>query len=224
MSSLAAAQADGYYYPPDWRPERGTKDSFNNSHPLGKRARKIKDGIVVIRFELPHHSFCKGCERHLGKGTRFNAEKKEVAKYFSTPIYEFTMKCPSCPQKFKIQTDPKNRDYAFVDGIKRRESTKVAHPNNFELEPEKTTEMKKQENAMFALEHEEEGRRIIETEMRALNQLKTLADSISENDYNTNKMLRKGFRKNRIAKQDRLQAGAAINLNVELLDHNDEVS
>ena len=30
MSSLAAVQADGYYYPPNWSPSKGNKDKFHH--------------------------------------------------------------------------------------------------------------------------------------------------------------------------------------------------
>ena len=38
--------------------------------------RKIKEGILVIRFEVPFHVRCNKCKNMIGKGVRFNAEKK----------------------------------------------------------------------------------------------------------------------------------------------------
>lgn len=35
MSSLAAVQADGYYYPPDWTPADGMKNKFRNVRRVG---------------------------------------------------------------------------------------------------------------------------------------------------------------------------------------------
>ena len=69
-----------------------------------------------MRFEMPYNVWCGGCEKHIRRGTRFNASKLDAGKYFSTKIYEFHMKCASCPQKFVIKTDPKNRTYEFVSG------------------------------------------------------------------------------------------------------------
>lgn len=141
MSSLAAAQADGYY-----RNEDGSKRGGNKGH-----NQYLKSG--VIRFELPFHGFCVKCNSHMGKGVRFNAKKIDVSvlrvswdtywlaespshlfslyhaiinrtqagKYFSTKIYEFHMKCPTCANHLVIRTDPKNCDYDYVEGIKRRE-------------------------------------------------------------------------------------------------------
>ena len=60
MSSLAATRADGYYYPQNWTPSQviiinfqinqGSLNKFHKSNPLGDRARKIKDGILIIRL------------------------------------------------------------------------------------------------------------------------------------------------------------------------------
>lgn len=38
---------------------------------------------------------------------RYNAEKKKVGNYYSTPIYSFRCKCHLCGHWFSIETDPK---------------------------------------------------------------------------------------------------------------------
>ncbi len=40
---------------------------------------------------------------------RYNAEKKKVGNYYSTPIYSFRCKCHLCDGWFEIHTDPKVR-------------------------------------------------------------------------------------------------------------------
>lgn len=45
----------------------------------------------------------------------------QAGNYFSTKIWEFHMKCASCKNRLVIRTDPKNCDYEFVEGIRRRE-------------------------------------------------------------------------------------------------------
>ena len=40
-------------------------------------------------------------------GVRYNAHKRKVGNYYTTPIYKFRMKCHLCDQYFEIQTDPK---------------------------------------------------------------------------------------------------------------------
>lgn len=118
MSSLAAAGADGYYYPRGWTPEQGSINKFQKSHPLGKRARFLKDdGVLIVRFEMPFNVWCTHCQLHIGKGVRYNARKKKVDMYFSTPIYEFELKCTGCQEKMIIRTDPEHRTYAMCSGI-----------------------------------------------------------------------------------------------------------
>lgn len=104
MSSLAASRADNFYHPPDWNPEKISRDKFQKSTGHNQYT---KHGI--IRFELPYDGWCEGCGRHIGKGTRYNAKKEQDGKYFSTKIWKFTMTCATCPQEFVIATDPKVR-------------------------------------------------------------------------------------------------------------------
>ena len=46
------------------------------------------------------------CNAHIGMGVRYNAEKKKIGKYYSTPIFSFRCKCHLCSGWFEIQTDP----------------------------------------------------------------------------------------------------------------------
>ena len=47
------------------------------------------------------------CNNHIGMGVRYNAEKKKIGSYYSTPIFSFRCKCHLCDGWFEIQTDPK---------------------------------------------------------------------------------------------------------------------
>ena len=64
MSSLAAVQADGYYYDPaKYNPaaRRGSANAIAGSHALGVRANRLyTEGILVIRFEMPNDGWCNG--------------------------------------------------------------------------------------------------------------------------------------------------------------------
>lgn len=42
-------------------------------------------------------------------GVRYNAEKKKIGNYYSTPIYSFRCKCHLCDGWFEIHTDPQVR-------------------------------------------------------------------------------------------------------------------
>jgi coiled-coil domain-containing protein 130 len=87
QSTLAAARADNFYYPPEWTPDQGGLNKFNGQHALRERAKKIDQGILVIRFEMPYHIWCGGCGHMIAQGVRFNAEKKQVGNYYSTKVY-----------------------------------------------------------------------------------------------------------------------------------------
>lgn len=59
MSSLAAARADNFYFPPKWTPEAGSLNKFHGVPPghLGVRAKKMHLGILVIRYITLKPSF-----------------------------------------------------------------------------------------------------------------------------------------------------------------------
>ncbi len=51
------------------------------------------------------------CDAHIGMGVRYNAEKKKIGMYYSTPIFSFRCKCHLCSGWFEIQTDPQVRPF-----------------------------------------------------------------------------------------------------------------
>lgn len=93
---------------------------FQGSHgALGDRARKLHEGILIIRFEMPFNVWCSNCRHLIGKGVRFNAEKKQIGMYLSTKIWSFSFKTPCCQSRIEIHTDPKNAEYVIVKGAQR---------------------------------------------------------------------------------------------------------
>ena len=60
---------------------------------------------------------------------RYNAEKKKVGMYHTTPILSFRMKCHLCDNWFEIRTDPQARDYVITDGARRKEESWDAEEN-----------------------------------------------------------------------------------------------
>lgn len=104
---MAERKAIQKYYPPNWEPKHGSLNAFHRSHPLRQRASKLKtEGILVIRFEMPFNMWCSKCKIMIPEGKRFNAEKKTVGHYFTTPIRSFSMNCLNCGNNVVIQTDP----------------------------------------------------------------------------------------------------------------------
>ena len=51
-------------------------------------------------------------------GVRYNAEKKKIGNYYSTPIYSFRCKCHLCSGWFEIQTDPKVRFMLVLHAVR----------------------------------------------------------------------------------------------------------
>ncbi|MEQ2281347.1 hypothetical protein AMECASPLE_029286 [Ameca splendens] len=110
------------YYPPDFDPAKhGSLNGYHKTHALRERARKLSQGILIIRFEMPYNIWCDGCKNHIGMGVRYNAEKKKVGNYYTTPIYRFRMKCHLCINYIEMQTDPATCDYVIVSGARRKE-------------------------------------------------------------------------------------------------------
>ncbi|KAH7928270.1 DUF572-domain-containing protein [Leucogyrophana mollusca] len=109
------------YYPPDYDGEKHKSlNSYRGKHALGDRARKLDKGILITRFELPFNIWCGTCNNHIGMGVRYNAEKKKIGAYYSTPIYSFRCKCHLCDGWFEIETDPKNTRYVVVSGARQK--------------------------------------------------------------------------------------------------------
>ncbi|KKK23067.1 DUF572 domain protein, partial [Aspergillus ochraceoroseus] len=85
----------GRYVPPD-QEGLATGNKLAGKHALGPRARHLHTkGALIVRFEMPFAVWCTTCQPHetiIGQGVRFNAEKKKVGHYYSTPVYSFRMK------------------------------------------------------------------------------------------------------------------------------------
>ena len=121
MSSLSATQSDGYYIPPNYINSGAyKKQSLNQFNKSKGHNQYLKNSVV--RFELPYDGFCLNdtCKCHVGKGTRFNAQKNHVDDYHSTKIYEFRMKCRQCQHPFAIRTNPEQKCFDYVSGIKKK--------------------------------------------------------------------------------------------------------
>jgi coiled-coil domain-containing protein 130 len=118
---MADRRAVNKYYPPDWEPGKGTLNQYVGQHALRSRARKLSShGILIVRFEMPFNVWCLHCHQHIGKGVRYNAEKKKIGNYFTTPILQFSFKCHMCDGNISIQTDPKHAAYICTHGVKKQ--------------------------------------------------------------------------------------------------------
>lgn len=181
------------YYPPDWDPSKGSINEFVGQHPLRDRARKLGQGILIIRFEMPYNIWCDGCNNHIGMGVRYNAEKSKTGMYYTTPIYKFRMKCHLCDNHFEIQTDPKNHDYVILEGARRKEQRWDPKENEQIVTEDKATQKKMATDAMFKLEHVSDDVQKSKKTVASLSSLEERRDDWKD-DYMLNKLARKKFR------------------------------
>ncbi|KAI9084900.1 hypothetical protein K1719_033073 [Acacia pycnantha] len=203
MSSLAAARADNFYYPPEWDPSQGSLNKFHGQHALRERARKLDQGILIIRFEMPFNIWCGGCNSMIAKGVRFNAEKKQVGNYYSTKIWSFTMKSACCRHEIVIQTDPKNCEYVIISGAQKK-------TEDFDVEDAETLELPADEergklaDPFYRLEHQEKDLKKKKEAEPVLVRLQRLSDARHLDDYSVNRSLRAQLRsqKKRVAEEE----------------------
>lgn len=203
MSSLAAARADNFYYPPEWEPKKGGLNKFNGQHALRERARKIDQGILIIRFEMPFNIWCGGCESMIAKGVRFNAEKKQVGNYYSTKIWSFTMKAACCRHEIVIQTDPQNCEYLIISGARKKVEEYDAEDAETLVLPV-DDDKNKLADPFKRLEHQEGDLKKKKEAEPVLVRLQRISDSRHSDDYALNKSLRSRLRdqKKRVAEEE----------------------
>lgn len=204
------------YYPPDFNPEKhGSLNRYHKSHPLRERARKLSQGILIIRFEMPYNIWCDGCKNHIGMGVRYNAEKKKVGNYYTTPIYRFRMKCHLCVNYIEMQTDPANCDYVIVSGAQRKEERWDMADNEQVLTTEHEKKQKLETDAMFRLEHGEADRSTLKKALPTLSHIQE-AQSAWKDDFALNSMLRKRFREKKKALQEEEERDQALQAKASL--------
>ncbi|PHU02105.1 hypothetical protein BC332_27356, partial [Capsicum chinense] len=216
QSSLAAARADNFYYPPEWSPKKGSLNKFHGQHALRERARKIDQGILIIRFEMPFNIWCGGCESMIAKGVRFNAEKKQVGNYYSTKIWSFTMKSACCKHEIVIQTDPKNCAYVIISGAQKKTEEYDAEDAETLVLPV-DEDKSKLVDPFYRLEHQEQDLKKKKEAEPVLVRLQRVSDSRHSDDYAMNKALRAKLRgqKKRVAEEE--AASKKIGLGIRLL-------
>lgn len=182
------------YYPPDYDPRAGGLNKFLGTHALRERARKLHMGILIIRFEMPYNIWCNGCENHIGMGVRYNAEKKKIGMYYSTPLYQFRMKCHLCDNHFEIKTDPANLDYVIVSGARRQENRWDPTQNEQVVPETKEVSCRLYDDAMYKLEHGIDDKKVAKSRDTALEGVINLNENIWKDDYSSNCAVRALFR------------------------------
>ncbi|KAL0808828.1 hypothetical protein ABMA28_012505 [Loxostege sticticalis] len=211
---MGERKGQNLYYPPDYDPKVGGLNKFVGTLALRERARKLHMGILIIRFEMPYNIWCEGCNNHIGMGVRYNTEKTKIGMYYSTPVYQFRMKCHLCDNHFEIKTDPGNLDYVIVSGARRQEN-RWDPTENGQIVPE-TKEAQKRlfDDAMFRLEHKTGDEDAAKQDKPRLGRLVGRNETVWKDDYDANCLLRRNFRyNNSTSRHTVIICNKVINLN-----------
>jgi len=191
---MGERKGQNFYYPPDFDPKKhGSLNGYHGVHALRERARKLDRGILIIRFEMPYNIWCDGCKNHIGMGVRYNAEKTKLGMYYTTPIYQFRMKCHLCTNHFSIKTDPANMDYVIVEGARRVEQRWDPTQNGQIVPDDKQVGRKLADDAMYKLEHQSKDKDKSADAAPRIGRISQIQDRVKD-DYLANRILRDQFR------------------------------
>ena len=231
MSNTANMQGFnmGRYVPPDQEGVLSFNQASGKNHALGSRARNIGQGILTVRFEIPFPIWCTTCPKPtiIGQGVRFNAEKKKVGNYLSTPIYSFRMKHIACGGTIEIRTDPKNTAYVVTEGAKKRDTGEGKLREGEIIINLKTEEEKQRlENDPFAkLEDKVGDKKQAATEKARIEELYRANEQNWDDPGEANRKLRRAFRVERKIRHRKAEATEALQdrlgLGIELLEETD---
>ncbi|KAI1193155.1 hypothetical protein F5X97DRAFT_315161 [Nemania serpens] len=198
----------GRYVPPDVEGTM-TGNALNKKHALGARASKLRsEGILVVRFEMPFGVWCGTCPKPtiIGQGVRFNAEKKKVGTYYSTPVWSFRMRHADCGGAIEIRTDPANSEYVVAEGGRRRDTgddkddSLVSLSAGIPILTEKEKEGLRHD-AFARLEKTIEDRGVLIERSHRIAELEDASHRTWEDPYAQNRRLRAAFRAGRKARE-----------------------
>jgi coiled-coil domain-containing protein 130 len=219
----------GIYVPPDLEGTLSANAASGKGHSLGARASKLKShGILTVRFECPFAIWCDTCkpEQIIGQGVRFNAEKKKVGNYYSTPIWSFRFKHTVCGGWLEVRTDPKNTEYVVVEGGRRRDYGEVEDGLGRERTTEEEKDRLEKDGGFGAVEKKVEDKKKLLSESERLEELKKRSERDWEDPYEMSKKLRKGFRPGRKERKDAEVRGEALkeklSLGIDLVEEREE--
>ena len=177
---------------------------------------------------MPYPIWCTTCPKPtiIGQGVRFNAEKKKVGNYYSTPVFSFRMKHVVCGGWIEIRTDPKNTAYVVTEGAKKRDTgeDKVQDGDISIITKEERERL--QSDAFAALEVKIDDRKQAATDKGRIEELSEVRDKDWRDPYLANRKMRRVFR---VGRKLRERNGALTNqlkdkmsFAIDLLDETDE--
>ncbi|KAI1141357.1 DUF455 domain protein [Hypoxylon sp. FL0543] len=220
----------GRYVPPDVEGTT-TGNKLHKKRPPGFS----RDGAQqTVRFEMPFAIWCSHCPKPtlIAQGVRFNAAKRKVGQYHSTPVFAFRMRHADCGGAIEIRTDPQNTTYAVAEGARKRdtgdEGDPLASASASGLAPILTDKEREalRTNAFAKLERTIEDRKALEHASRRIAELEHDSARRWEDPYERNRRLRAAFR---VGRRERERDAAAtedlrdrMSLGIDLLAASDE--
>lgn len=235
----------GRYVPPD-QEGLATGNQLAGKHPLGARASRLRsEGVLTVRFEMPFAVWCDHCRPHpaiIGQGVRFNAEKKKVGSYYSSPVYSFRMRHVACGGWIEVRTDPKNTAYVVVSGGRRRDTgeDKAGAGDGRDdslvggsggvvmMKPIRTFQEQadERESAFANLEKTIEDRAALEAAKQRIGEIHETNAKQWDDPYSRNQLLRKQFRVGRRQRERDAEITGDLkdrmSLGIELLPESEE--
>lgn len=94
-------------------------DDFDPSKIPRRRQHKKQ---MVVRMMLPMTVRCAACGEYIGRGTKFNSRKEDVAgeRYLgAVQVFRFYFRCSRCSAEIVFRTDPASAGYALESGATR---------------------------------------------------------------------------------------------------------
>lgn len=148
---------------------------------------------------MPFPIWCSTCTKPtiIGQGVRFNAEKKKVGNYYTTPIFSFRMKHIVCGGSIEIRTDPKNTAYVVTEGAKKRDiGDDKQHDGEIILKTDEERE-RLRNDAFAALEVKIDDRRQAKNDKTRIEDLQYFREKDWQDPYAASRKLRRAFRADR---------------------------
>ncbi|KAI1416347.1 DUF455 domain protein [Hypoxylon sp. FL1857] len=187
----------GRYVPPDVEGTT-TGNKLHKKRPPGFS----RDGTQqTIRFEMPFAIWCAHCPKPtlIAQGVRFNATKRKVGTYHSTPIFAFRMRHAECDGDIEIRTDPQNTTYTVTEGARKRDTGDDPLASGLGaggIEPILTDKEREalRTNAFAKLEKTIEDRQVLEQAKERIGELEQDSARRWEDPYEQNRRLRAAFR------------------------------
>ena len=143
------------------------------------------------------------------RGTRYNAKKVDTKEsYFTSKIWEFQMSCLNCKHPFIIRTNPRERGFDYVEGIKiqagQEPSSELLASTGLVM-----TNMNVHDS-LAKLDAAAQNKRQRQTEYEELQGIQKLNEASMLNDADSNAHIRARFRKDRKAKRTRVKEATKI--------------